>query len=183
MPGTRGPVRADAKSRESGARGGAAAGPKQAELANTNPLGSDLVLTEWPEPPAHVGEHTIRIWNMLGTSLLAGAVDLQSDFSILERWATYVDRWFALERRLRRLIEADRDIVIGSTGQEVPHPLYKMVKDTESMIRSIEKDLGISPMARARLGLTVAEGQLAASQLNEMVKGQLTAGAAEDVDW
>lgn len=182
MPGSRGPVRASNKTLEGASRGGQAAGPKQSALA-TNPLGSDLVLTEWPEPPATIGEGAIRIWNQLGVSMLAGAIDLQSDYSILERWITYVDRWYALERRLRRIIEAERDIVTGSTGQEVPHPLYKMVHDTENMIRSIEKDLGLSPMARARLGLTVAEGQMIASQLNEMVRGSLEAGASQDVDW
>lgn len=183
MPGSRGPIRATDKTKATAARGGRAAGPKQTDLA-TNPLGSDLVMVDWPEPPEHIGEHAVRIWNQLGVSLLAGAIDLQTDYAILERWVTYVDRWYALERRLRQLIEARRDIVVGSTGQEVPHPLYKMVKDTEAMIRSIEKDLGLSPMARARLGLTVAEGQMVASQLNELVKGQMAENSTvEDVDW
>ena len=75
MPGSRGPIRANDKTLAGASRGGQAAGPKQSALA-ANPLDNDLVLTDWPEPPDHVGEHTVRIWNMLGTSLLWFGLDL-----------------------------------------------------------------------------------------------------------
>jgi hypothetical protein len=84
-----------------------------------------------------------------------------SDASVALRWAANVDRYHRL------IAEADREpMVVGSTGQPRPNPLYDLVFKVEASIKDDEKQLGIGPLSRLKLGVALSETAKTLSQIN-----------------
>jgi phage terminase small subunit len=77
-----------------------------------------------------------------------------------------VDEWF---RSFRALQKSDR-VVQGSQMQDVLNPLIGYLAKLESMIRSIEKELGMGPLGRASLAIEGGEAQLTAERLNALIR-------------
>ena len=76
-------------------------------------------------------------------------------------------------------IASNEPKVEGSTGQMRPNPFYDTALKLEAAILRLENELGVTPKARAALGLTAAQAGLTVQQINE----RLTAGReAIDVD-
>lgn len=107
---------------------------------------------------------TRQTWDLIWMSGIASQLQEQDSIA-LYRWIEYVDEWHRSKRALKK---ADR-IVPGSRGQMVLNPLIDYVLKLESAIRAIEDRLGLSPMARARLGLTLGEGASVWQQLNQQL--------------
>lgn len=55
----------------------------------------------------------------------------------------------------------------GSTGQMRPNPFYATALQLEAAILRLENELGLTPKARAALGLTAAQAGLTVQQINE----------------
>jgi P27 family predicted phage terminase small subunit len=84
-----------------------------------------------------------------------------SDTAIVLRWVRNTDRC------LRLLAEADREpVVVGSTGQPKPNPLYALALAFEKSIREDEAQLGIGPLSRLKLGAQLSEAAKTLSELN-----------------
>ncbi|MGH3557689.1 MAG: hypothetical protein ACRDTK_09415 [Mycobacterium sp.] len=84
-----------------------------------------------------------------------------SDETLVLRWVTSLDRYHRLAS------EADREpVVAGSTGQPRPNPLYDMVFKVEASIREDERQLGIGPLNRLRLGVALSETTKTLADLN-----------------
>ena len=104
-------------------------------------------------PPAPTGllSRSRELWDRYWRSAIAANVERASaDLAPIERWIRYCDEWdraFAGFRR-ERLVE-------GSTGQQVASPLWRVLMDLEGKIRGLESELGMTPLARARLGWTI----------------------------
>lgn len=124
---------------------------------------------EVPAPPDGLLPRVDNLWASYFKSIVARAIDYNADQGLLRRWILSVDQW---ERALDVLRDPDNDTGItdyGSQGQIVIHPLVKFLQQTENQITKYEKELGLTPMSRARLGLTIAEGELTAQQINKLV--------------
>lgn len=80
------------------------------------------------------------------------------DLAPITRLFRYYDEWNRLhdehEARLRAG-GAEAVVTYGSQGQQVAHPLPKRLNELEGLISKLEDKLGITPMARARLGIAL----------------------------
>ncbi len=122
-----------------------------------------------PEPPKGVKAEVKELWSRLWQTPVGRAWDPDMDGPLLERYARTLHRWINANRDVAAL---ESVVTYGSTGQLVLHPITKYIQDLETQLMRMEDKLGLSPMARARLGLTIAEGELTAAQLNDMVKSK-----------
>lgn len=84
-----------------------------------------------------------------------------SDDTLVGRWVKNLDRYYRL------LAEADAEpVVAGSTGQPRPNPIYDLAYKIEASIKDDEKQLGIGPLNRLRLGVALTEGAKSLTELN-----------------
>lgn len=111
-----------------------------------------------PDPPAGLSDETLATWESYWSSPVAGAV-VESDLPALHRLFGYRDAWTRTAQDLADLEATDGIIVIGSTGQPVLHPLTKLLGSIEANMRPLEDRFGLTPLARLRLGITVAEAE------------------------
>ena len=120
-----------------------------------------------PPPVDEILPSTLVVWESLFNSSVARALDLDADVGVLRRWLTTVDQYERAMNDLRTGTEPP--ITLGSKGQPVVSPLVKYIATLEAQIGRYERELGLTHMSRARLGLKLAEGQLTAEQINALV--------------
>ena len=92
-----------------------------------------------------------------------------------------VRRLFGLRderERMMRGIGSDR-VVQGFNGQPRANPLYAQVAAFDNEIRQLEDRLGLNPMARLRLGISLGEAQRSLPQIAAAVNGDDSAAAAD----
>lgn len=145
---------------------------KKAGKTKTRDVVTPLVLVhsepDWPDPPRGITAPAKAYWIALGESILTRVLDIKSDLHLLTRWIKLVDRHYRVSRALDSSMSDGDTYVTGSTGQVVAHPGFQVVAQLETQIRSIEKDLGIGPGARARVAVDTNEAQLSLRRLNVM---------------
>lgn len=163
MTGKRGPISGDKRSKAAGAMRG---NPGEGKRLPAMPFHADNLPAQIPPYPDLKLQKTKNIWDSFWRSTVARAIDWDSDQVALTRWAQLTDRWF----RIMNQLEKEGPTIPGSKGTEVLNPLSQEQARIATQIKDLEAQLGLTPMARARLGLTAAEGQLLAAQLNEMVR-------------
>lgn len=80
-----------------------------------------------------------------------------------------VERLFKLRAHWEAAIQiaSGEPKVEGSTGQMRPNPFYATALQLEAAILRLENELGLTPKARAALGLTAAQAGLTVQQINE----------------
>jgi len=74
--------------------------------------------------------------------------------------AFVIERYVSMQMRRSKImatLELDGWTSVGSQGQEILHPLARLLLDIEGKLPALEDRLGLSPEARIRLGLAVAE--------------------------
>ena len=95
-------------------------------------------------------------WGDVASGVMRG-----SDTVVALRWIANVDRYHRL------IAEADREpIVVGSTGQPRGNPAYDLAYKVEASIKDDERQLGIGPLNRLRLGVALSETAKTLSQIN-----------------
>jgi P27 family predicted phage terminase small subunit len=114
-----------------------------------------------PDPPDDLLEVTCGEWLAFWTSALSEAVDQATDLPV-------VRRLFRMRDEYRRADRAHREqrVVEGSMKQPVPSPGWKMMKDLEGQMVALEDRLGLSPKARAQLGITIGAAKRTLDDLN-----------------
>ena len=133
----------------------------------------------WPAPPDGLLAVTVAVWDRFWRSRIRRAVQNEIEVERLERWAYTLDEWYRLSRAIRR-----RRVVASPQGPKL-NPLVAYLRQIEGELYRIENSFGMSPLARARMGLTVAEGKRTAAELNRLLEGRPrdrdpgTAGSAE----
>lgn len=132
--------------------------PKRPELGVVEARPDGAVIP--PAPPGLLKSSRDR-WEAYWRSAVSSAVDLNADFGLVERWIRSVDEWHRAYRDFRR-----ERVTTGSTGQLVLSPLAKLISQLESEIGRCEQQLGLTPIARLRLGLTANQARLTAEHLN-----------------
>jgi P27 family predicted phage terminase small subunit len=103
---------------------------------------------------------TKRIWSAYWNSPASRAADPGADRYRVERWITTVDEY----ERINAAFKQTR-IVKGSTGQPVLNPLSQYLQQLLAEINKAETELGLTPLARMRLGIAYGEAQLTALEL------------------
>lgn len=134
--------------------------PKARKLPSTGlvALQGGLVV---PDPERHWLVETRRAWTSFWSSPLATVVQRDTD-------APAVRRLFGLRderERMARVIRKQR-VVLGSRGQLRANPLYAQMIALDAELRQLEDRLGLSPIARLRLGVTFGDAARSLADLN-----------------
>lgn len=103
-----------------------------------------------PTPPPGLADASIAIWDRYWRAAVSSQVDRDSDLAAVERWIWYVDELGRARRAYRR-----QHMTKGSTGQPALHPIWRTIPSLEAMIRNLEEALGMTPIARRRLGYAI----------------------------
>lgn len=116
-----------------------------------------------PEPPAYLAHETARsLWSAIWT---AGAhhYDPTFDRQLIERYVEIIDEMDELRTALdnsdnkKKGAARRKYLSTGSTGQLVIDPRRKDLKELRKELLPIEKELGKTPEARARLGMAMEQ--------------------------
>ena len=110
-----------------------------------------------PSAPAGLLTEAATIWVRYWTSASAGYISAESDSSALDRWIWYLDELHRARKAFRR-----RRFINGSMGQPTLSPLGRFIPQLEAMVRGLEGGLGMTPLARRRLGYALGPGASAA---------------------
>ena len=102
-----------------------------------------------------------RVWRAYWRSPVSRAAEVGADYHVLVRWIRALDEYETTAAVVR-----ERRIVKGSMGQPVINPLVGYLRDLEETIRYAEQQLGLTPVARIRLGIALGEARLTADELN-----------------
>ena len=135
-----------------------------------------------PVPRAPVGLLAIsrKRWRAYCLSNLARAVDRQVDLPRIEPWIEISDEYekvYAIFKQTR--------LVKGSTGQPALNPLSGYIVSLWAELRTAETELGMTPLARQRLGIAYGQARLTAQDLNRILRerrGRIAAGLAPGVE-
>ena len=102
-----------------------------------------------------------RAWRDFWQSPVAQAVDRRADMPALMMWAHALNEWHTVIP----VFEGQR-VVAGSQGQPVLNPLNTYLREQAELIQHYEQHFGMTPRARAQLGLTIGAAKLTAQELN-----------------
>lgn len=107
-----------------------------------------------PPAPSGLLANTVMRWEAYWSSPVGGAANPVSDRAAVERLFRAYDEMDRVGGEFRR-----ERVVEGSTGQPTLHPLGRYIATLNSEILQLEDRLGLSPKARAQLGLAIAEAK------------------------
>jgi P27 family predicted phage terminase small subunit len=116
-----------------------------------------------PDPPTGILKASKQTWTTFWESDLgqSPAIRRDTDLGVVERlWQLYDER----DRAYRGYKRAR--LIKGSQGQMVLNPLGRMFLDLEGKIQSLEDRIGLSPMARLKLGITFGQAHQSLEDLN-----------------
>ena len=116
-----------------------------------------------PEPPDGLSPQRIADWHRYFDSQLAGLVQ-ETDMSAVRRLWNYYQQHDELTD-----IFAKSRLVAGSTGQPRMNPAADALLKLETAILRLENELGLTPSARLRLGITFADATNSLEKLTEYV--------------
>jgi len=117
-----------------------------------------------PEPPEGLSPERVNDWHKFFQSPLAGLVT-DTDLSVVRRLWNYYQQHDELNA-----IFAKSRLVAGSTGQPRMNPAHDALLKTEAAIFRLENELGLTPTARLRLGITFADASNSLEALNERLQ-------------
>lgn len=115
-----------------------------------------------PTPPDGLAGTSVELWDLFWASDLARMVT-PPDHYALQRWIEAVDD----RDRIAEVVRA-APTVEGSRSQPVLNPLAKRLGTLEGQIEGFERQFGMTPKARADLGIATDTAALTAAQLNAM---------------
>jgi P27 family predicted phage terminase small subunit len=117
---------------------------------NTNSL-AVVPVAKQPAPPRTLGAVGRATWKSTWTQCASWLT--LGDAPIVERLARLDDE----RAELLEVISVSGRVAKGSMGQQVTHPHVDQLRQVEASILKHEQVLGIGPLHRARLGVTIAK--------------------------
>jgi len=120
-----------------------------------------------PKPNSRWVAKTIKYWNEYWNSELAAtaqAVDLPAFYRLFQ----YYDETERANRVIARQGNSGL-LAEGSKGQAVINPLIQLTLKLEEKILRLEQELGLTPLARQRLGIAFGEAQMGFQQLQQLL--------------
>jgi P27 family predicted phage terminase small subunit len=118
---------------------------------------------ERPPAPKGLLKKSKERWDGFWDSDVSQAVQ-SSDLYALTRWIQATDERDRFHRAVKK-----EPTVTGSQGQPVLNPLAKRLADLELQIARFEVQFGMTPKARADLGVSAGDAAMTAERLNRMV--------------
>lgn len=128
-----------------------------------------------PRAPTGLSKQVQSWWRTFWESDVAGVVHPEN-MPALRRLFNMYD-----ERERAQAIVKKALVVKGSVGQVRVNPLASHVGDLDGRILKLENELGLTPLARARLGIAVGEAAMTAEEINRMAR-EHRGDEAGDVD-
>jgi len=117
-----------------------------------------------PEAPTDLTKDEKKCWDYLVTDLVeSGTID-HIDAGIVEGAAI---TW-ARARQARRHIKKKGLVIAGKTGS-VTNPAVRIEREAWSSFRQISEQLGLSPSARARLGIASVRKRTMQQELTDKI--------------
>jgi P27 family predicted phage terminase small subunit len=115
-------------------------------------------------PPATLGTVGRRYWRELARAPWIVAADR----SALERLCLIYQELAAF----RAIVDHDGPVAAGSKGQPVPHPLLAPIDRWRTSADGLEVELGLTPMARQRMHITIEQPAALARQRQTTAPGE-----------
>lgn len=134
---------------------------KRADLAIVQPPTDDDV--DIPPAPSGLLKITRDRWDAYWKSSVAQVAE-ECDLPAIHRLFRNYDQHERAMKVVRKALA-----VKGSRGQIRVNPVAGYALQLEQQILRLENELGLTPMARQRLGLTAAQTQLTVAQMNALV--------------
>lgn len=150
-----------------GKRGPLAKPPEDAQGHRSRELqiisGSSELKTDPPKPTRGWLKQTRERWHEYWISDVAGVAQ-KVDIPAVERLFGMYDQYARVQKVVKKSL-----VVRGSTGQIRTNPLAEHALKLETQILRLENELGLTPMARSRLGLAVGEAATSLASINELL--------------
>lgn len=121
-----------------------------------------------PRPPTGLLQINKKRWRAYWESNLAKAADRAVDLPRIERWIGVLDEY----DRLNEVFKQTR-LVKGSTGQPTLNPLAGYLISLLAELRAAETELGMTPLARQRLGIAYGQARLTGYELNRLLNERI----------
>lgn len=137
-----------------------------------------------PLAPKGLTTASKKRWRTFWLSPLASVVEISTDLHRVERWIQAVDEY----EKVGKVFRSSR-LVKGSTGQPVLNPLASYLASLEATISRAEQELGMTPLARLKLGIAVGQAKLTAEALNKSLseagqdRPQIVDAEAWEAEW
>ena len=137
-----------------------------------------------PLAPKGLTTASKKRWRTFWLSPLASVVEISTDLHRVERWIQAVDEY----EKVGKVFRSSR-LVKGSTGQPVLNPLASYLTSLEATISRAEQELGMTPLARLKLGIAVGQAKLTAEALNKSLneagqdRPQIVDAEAWEAEW
>jgi P27 family predicted phage terminase small subunit len=106
------------------------------------------------------------------------AADPKVDLPRVKRWIGALDEY----ERVNEVFKNTR-LVKGSTGQPSLNPLAAYLSALAAELRAAEYELGLTPLARLRLGIAYGEARLTAEALNRALDARMEQPREDVEDW
>lgn len=120
-----------------------------------------------PDPPDGLSDRQIGSWTEFWHSELSQLVKSTDHAPVRRLWAYYQ------QHEDLTAIFAKGRMVAGSTGQPRLNPALDGLMKLETSILRLENELGLTPSARLRLGITFADAATSLERLSERVQSDL----------
>ena len=118
-------------------------------------------LGELDEPPAHLSKDARDFWSTTVARLIESGIVDRVDIPALEQLATQ----YARIRQAQRVIASDGHYIRGSVGQLRESPALKIEREATILFLRLAENFGLTPVARARLGLAEMSRRTLAAEL------------------
>ena len=125
--------------------------------------GSSELKNEPPKPLRGWLKQTRDRWIKYWESDVA-AVAQEVDVPAVERLFGMYDQYSRVQQVVKKSL-----VVRGSTGQIRTNPLAELALKLETQILRLENELGLTPMARQRLGIAVGEAANSLASINDLL--------------
>ena len=121
-----------------------------------------------PKPNSRWLRKTKTQWQDYWDSDLAKTAQIV-DFPAFYRLFQFYDEAERANRTIQQMGSAGL-IDVGSKGQPVVNPLINLTLKLEDKILRLEQELGLTPLARQRLGIAYSEAQTGFAQLQKLLE-------------
>jgi P27 family predicted phage terminase small subunit len=116
------------------------------------PLVTSARVLECPPPPKSLPKEGKRLWETTVRRLFEIGFVTEVDVPALHEMC----RQWAHAQRLLRVLDKQGYFTLGSVGQLVTHPALRAYQDASNAYIRIAREFGMTPSARASIGLTDA---------------------------